>query len=114
MRFIFALLVYLMLPSIEGRSIGHFPIDEITSNQGKEHIDTLLVQAASYKKERNYQHAIRLYSQALEIALGKKDYFRQSTVHYYLGEIYLDINNRSEEHTSELQSRENLVCRLLL
>src|SRR5215475_12342648 len=23
-------------------------------------------------------------------------------------------NNRSEEHTSELQSRENLVCRLLL
>src|SRR5690606_39363814 len=26
----------------------------------------------------------------------------------------LGINNRSEEHTSELQSRENLVCRLLL
>src|SRR5690606_41092306 len=24
------------------------------------------------------------------------------------------MNNRSEEHTSELQSRENLVCRLLL
>src|SRR5690606_39343330 len=29
--------------------------------------------------------------------------------------IYLsDIGYRSEEHTSELQSRENLVCRLLL
>src|SRR5690606_39795490 len=26
----------------------------------------------------------------------------------------LDTWNRSEEHTSELQSRENLVCRLLL
>src|SRR5690606_41019114 len=25
-----------------------------------------------------------------------------------------DVNIRSEEHTSELQSRENLVCRLLL
>src|SRR5690606_41187840 len=25
-----------------------------------------------------------------------------------------DIDERSEEHTSELQSRENLVCRLLL
>src|SRR5436309_7356075 len=25
-----------------------------------------------------------------------------------------DANSRSEEHTSELQSRENLVCRLLL
>src|SRR5690606_40949347 len=26
----------------------------------------------------------------------------------------LDVDPRSEEHTSELQSRENLVCRLLL
>src|SRR5207302_6310226 len=25
-----------------------------------------------------------------------------------------DVGSRSEEHTSELQSRENLVCRLLL
>src|SRR5690606_40557765 len=25
-----------------------------------------------------------------------------------------EVNSRSEEHTSELQSRENLVCRLLL
>src|SRR5690606_40267530 len=29
-------------------------------------------------------------------------------------ELNVLINNRSEEHTSELQSRENLVCRLLL
>src|SRR5690606_25397702 len=28
--------------------------------------------------------------------------------------IYTSLQNRSEEHTSELQSRENLVCRLLL
>src|SRR3712207_9312917 len=27
---------------------------------------------------------------------------------------YLRMNNRSEEHTSELQSRQYLVCRLLL
>src|SRR5690606_41446936 len=26
----------------------------------------------------------------------------------------VDLSHRSEEHTSELQSRENLVCRLLL
>src|SRR5690606_40283459 len=31
-----------------------------------------------------------------------------------IGEIGLDYYYRSEEHTSELQSRENLVCRLLL
>src|SRR5690606_41456889 len=28
--------------------------------------------------------------------------------------IYRSLRTRSEEHTSELQSRENLVCRLLL
>src|SRR5690606_30409167 len=28
--------------------------------------------------------------------------------------ILIKVNQRSEEHTSELQSRENLVCRLLL
>src|SRR5690606_40257834 len=27
---------------------------------------------------------------------------------------FADVDHRSEEHTSELQSRENLVCRLLL
>src|SRR5690606_40990617 len=31
-----------------------------------------------------------------------------------LGELGIVLARRSEEHTSELQSRENLVCRLLL
>src|SRR5690606_39821452 len=30
------------------------------------------------------------------------------------GGVFFNEKNRSEEHTSELQSRENLVCRLLL
>src|SRR5690606_39311223 len=30
------------------------------------------------------------------------------------GQTWLECPERSEEHTSELQSRENLVCRLLL
>src|SRR5690606_39629946 len=29
-----------------------------------------------------------------------------------LPDLYINIHARSEEHTSELQSRENLVCRL--
>src|SRR5690606_41296169 len=33
---------------------------------------------------------------------------------YFYGEIDEGAMARSEEHTSELQSRENLVCRLLL
>src|SRR2546430_7507396 len=31
-----------------------------------------------------------------------------------IAEMYRDIEARSEEHTSELQSQSNLVCRLLL
>src|SRR5690606_40451597 len=34
----------------------------------------------------------------------------EALLHYWIGAVLM----RSEEHTSELQSRENLVCRLLL
>src|SRR5260370_21128589 len=33
---------------------------------------------------------------------------------YFLGAMYFSFAMRSEEHTSELQSHLNLVCRLLL
>src|SRR3712207_7300122 len=33
---------------------------------------------------------------------------------YFRDQFYEIYNNRSEEHTSELQSRQYLVCRLLL
>src|SRR3712207_7819133 len=35
-------------------------------------------------------------------------------IHYYLGNYETAQKYRSEEHTSELQSRQYLVCRLLL
>src|SRR5690606_39391573 len=38
----------------------------------------------------------------------------QPYLHYIVEEIERRDMPRSEEHTSELQSRENLVCRLLL
>src|SRR5690606_40394051 len=38
-------------------------------------------------------------------------FFREDILDAYL---FNDLSERSEEHTSELQSRENLVCRLLL
>src|SRR5690606_41982358 len=39
-----------------------------------------------------------------------------STMEFKLGAVpfHMWVPDRSEEHTSELQSRENLVCRLLL
>src|SRR2546422_4031645 len=41
---------------------------------------------------------------------------RNEPLHYYSREAHCDCTNahRSEEHTSELQSRLHLVCRLLL
>src|SRR2546430_6410105 len=33
---------------------------------------------------------------------------------FVISALYLHISRRSEEHTSELQSQSNLVCRLLL
>src|SRR5690606_41046188 len=37
-----------------------------------------------------------------------------SQIHQQLGAVLKGQQARSEEHTSELQSRDNLVCRLLL
>src|SRR3712207_8684941 len=39
---------------------------------------------------------------------------RRPLGHGFGAQLYLDVLGRSEEHTSELQSRQYLVCRLLL
>src|SRR5690606_39571967 len=45
-----------------------------------------------------------------ELIMGRLDV----TLALTIGATMLAVLTRSEEHTSELQSRENLVCRLLL
>src|SRR5690625_6552776 len=40
--------------------------------------------------------------------------FNEAVSDYYKRRVNVDIEARSEEHTSELQSRGHLVCRLLL
>src|SRR3712207_7220735 len=42
------------------------------------------------------------------------DIHRKNTPENSIPEFNIDLLNRSEEHTSELQSRQYLVCRLLL
>src|SRR5690606_42063615 len=62
--------------------------------------------------------AIELYKVFLleQIIGGKLGVFDQqfSKFGFQLGSVPALFLERSEEHTSELQSRENLVCRLLL
>src|SRR5207302_9691074 len=45
---------------------------------------------------------------------GAGDAARRQEISRHLVELEVALVDRSEEHTSELQSRENLVCRLLL
>src|SRR5690606_39505402 len=59
-----------------------------------------------YEKEEAEKAATRL----LEGRFTLEDFLEQLQQVRKMG----PLQNRSEEHTSELQSRENLVCRLLL
>src|SRR5690606_41706480 len=84
----------------------------------------LLVSAANaYAYQERLDPAIDLYNAALQYS-GPRDIdrpaVRESLFYAYLDrgryegalEQLNQIEKRSEEHTSELQSRENLVCRL--
>src|SRR5690606_42149886 len=50
-------------------------------------------------------------SSLLRAQLGTNDVMMRG---HPAGATFVLVNGRSEEHTSEIQSRENLVCRLLL
>src|SRR5690606_39851731 len=71
--------------------------------------------AVAFKVPRAHQaHVVQVLGKYISI-------FIDGTVLNHIDAAFLQINNmletavqRSEEHTSELQSRENLVCRLLL
>src|SRR5690606_42123663 len=54
------------------------------------------------------------FSRHLNIIRGRNSAGKSTIVHAILYAIGMEELLRSEEHTSELQSRENLVCRLLL
>src|SRR5699024_11289594 len=47
-------------------------------------------------------------------ALSQFDFSKETPLAHYVNRIIKNTKNRSEEHTSELQSRFDLVCRLLL
>src|SRR5260370_4824081 len=57
---------------------------------------------------RNADEAVILAERAVQLGRGQWSYFNT------LGIAYYRVLKRSEEHTSELQSHLNLVCRLLL
>src|SRR5690606_42128864 len=55
---------------------------------------------------------VRVYNLGFDPETGIGELLHTTSVRHAFGMIRREV--RSEEHTSELQSRENLVCRLLL
>src|SRR3712207_8843061 len=64
-----------------------------------------------------YRHRVRLKTLESMANVGTLlDTTVSGPKEYYMGDLFYsrDLGLRSEEHTSELQSRQYLVCRLLL
>src|SRR5690606_27968879 len=65
--------------------------------------------------DNEIENFIRPYSEHINKTLDSVLAYNPENLNKSDGELNTAIGNlRSEEHTSELQSRENLVCRLLL
>src|SRR5690606_23694997 len=77
--------------------------------QTKNNSGLTLILALSYSGRWELARAAKLL--AADVEQGK---LKASEINEQVLENYLQTSGRSEEHTSELQSRENLVCRLLL
>src|SRR3712207_8235114 len=67
-------------------------------------------------RERNENLGIQTLGEYCYFSLGKtsQELEEQGLSFYKSKDVANDYNGRSEEHTSELQSRQYLVCRLLL
>src|SRR3712207_8563469 len=68
-----------------------------------------LAQHAAQHVARLLQHLV-----AHRVAVGVVDLLEEVEVHHEEEQVRVGRAQRSEEHTSELQSRQYLVCRLLL
>src|SRR5690554_6968904 len=86
-------------------------VNEINNNLLKEMIDYALFPGG--KRLRPLILLCILNDKELDLELGINQAIAIEMIHNY-SLIHDDLPSRSEEHTSELQSRPHLVCRLLL
>src|SRR5690606_1880348 len=101
---------------------GEFPIIGVNTFIGKDGSPTVLPGEVirSTEEEKQYQIKTVQNYQKANAAHSKESLEKLHSVALNNGNLFEQImesvkyNSRSEEHTSELQSRENLVCRLLL
>src|SRR5439155_18155685 len=78
-------------------------------------LDALVLQAAVQQKQKNWTEAQTTLAHANKVSPKDTTVLcMQGLVAIQLGQKDVATEYRSEEHTSELQSRGHLVCRLLL
>src|SRR5690606_40255605 len=110
------------------------PVVGLDISKGESQVQAFLDKGKPYRKSFKVSHTLEGLNSLVEFLeeikreSGKKpSVILEATGHYQTPVVqYLEergylliiinplISYRSEEHTSELQSRENLVCRLLL
>src|SRR5690606_41738771 len=77
-------------------------------------IDRVLIRAAGEKLHAHFsRQRLKLFDRSRAVDIRTHHHHRL-LVSFFQETGQLGHGGRSEEHTSELQSRENLVCRLLL
>src|SRR5690606_40490069 len=75
---------------------------------------THLVAAAPMSGQSLLERKISLQLEQITLKTALNKLEKTAGVRFSYNSRALPLKTRSEEHTSELQSRENLVCRLLL
>src|SRR5690554_7024263 len=78
--------------------------------------DFLLISTRVFKKEKRKETYIQKIGESQSNIIGKRVKINNEVLYKKKGHssYHLTTSPRSEEHTSELQSRPHLVCRLLL
>src|SRR5206468_10340517 len=79
--------------------------------------DTLILALArgrGYQWPDCYGYSHPLATASCPVGQSPPDYSSERSTLVPTGAAFIDSSGRSEEHTSELQSRSDLVCRLLL
>src|SRR5690606_42131657 len=85
------------------RDLHSFPHDALPISLQAKKIDAITNMVITDERKKVVNFSDPIMQQAI-IAVVKSDADKKDVT----------LDDRSEEHTSELQSRENLVCRLLL
>src|SRR5690606_41099560 len=104
---------YVMTDEFAG-GCGHCKPEDFASSLSADMLDNLTHYDLEAKKVRPVWLTVRIPEDAQPGIYTAKVRVRGEGEKDQELDLSLEVIDRSEEHTSELQSRENLVCRLLL